>query len=119
MKYNTTHLACGRPSERTAIKARASNRLGATVRFNDEKEINSRTTLTLYSATDETTIMNACVVYCDVVPTWKAMDIINDCNAIYGSDTTTALLNSLNEHYDKGIHPYTNVKVIVYKPKEL
>lgn len=105
----------GKALETLTLAANARTE-AATIRFNDEKNIQQGTVLSARPAETpnvEIAVLDVtCVVTC---PLWRAVDIINARNALYGSSTATEAVISLNKHY-RHVSPTETVKVIFYVP---
>lgn len=106
-------LKFGVDPERTAIRSYHMDSCGATVRYDDEKDIAQGDRLKM-TRPDGSLIGYANVLSISRVRVWEAMDIIRQSGAVYSCDYSRELLDTLREHYTKPIGPNNKVKVIVY-----
>lgn len=111
----STKLKFGYTPARTARQSYYEDRLAATVRHKDEKEIDENTRLKMIRADTDNLIGYANVRKTRVVPVWKVLGLISKKGAIYGIDHTIELVNQLREYYSKEIGPKTEVKIIFYQ----
>lgn len=107
------------PSPReTASEAYKSDRLGATVRYADEKGIEEGDDIMMLTE-DGVLFGIASVVVVNDVEVYSALSYISHVGAVYGHDGRHELLEALNSHYDGVLGMDTRVKVILYDVETL
>lgn len=111
----STKLKFGYTPARTARQSYYEDRLGATIRFKDEKNIELNTKLKMIRSDTGKLIGYANVRKIHILPVWNALDVIHRTGAIYGIDHTDNLIEELQKYYSSKIGPLTEVKVIFYQ----
>lgn len=87
---------------------------GATVRYEFEHSIEANNTLVCVDSFNDDVFAHATVQRVVPVPVWKALDIIQQRGALYGSQYVEELFHSLQTYYDS-IEITDTVDVIIYK----
>lgn len=104
---------------RTARRSWYENQKAATVRYNDEKEIDEHTRLKMVRSDTGELIGYANVRKTIVVSAWKALSVINKEGAMYQLDHSTELMDMLGVYYGIGVGPMSRVKIIFYQTFQL
>lgn len=107
-------LKFGSQPRATASIAYKHNNLAATVRYNDERDIQKGNKLKLCKQNGEV-FGQACVVDTIECPAYAAYPEIRKLGVEYPSAGTDYMMSTLNHHYDDTIWPDTEVKIIIYR----
>lgn len=113
--FKDVTLKVQRSSKQTAELAVESGTEAATVRYQDERQVDVGDRLTLVDAETEVTVAVAEVVHARLVPVWRVLDVIQARGALYATSYASNLLKELNHYYDD-VGPTDHVKVIIYSP---
>lgn len=92
------------------------NKLGATVRYEDEKNIQEGDRLNIISAYGEKKMGEADVEHTEMVEVRRALDVINGWHAEYSINTREYLVSRLHDFYGGPMSLTTTVKVIILNP---
>lgn len=111
----SVELKCAKSARQTAVVATEGGGAGATVRYDDEKNIRVNDRLILVDADTGEHIVEARVNHVNVTPAYSALDVIKAHGAVYGTQYVTHLIENLNEYYDD-VSPLDDVKVVIYDP---
>ncbi|MFD1643468.1 hypothetical protein [Halohasta litorea] len=111
-------LKYGTGPQETARTAHEDKTLAATIRYDDEKEINAGSDLELQDANGEP-FGTATVVHCEMLLAMCAFGPIRAYGAEYGLSTIPELLLTLNRYYNDTVTLETPVKVIIYEPHDI
>jgi hypothetical protein len=105
------------PEPETTLRLAASlGRLAATIRYDDEKGIQTDDQLLLTRADSGEEIGEASVEHVLSVPVHEALNAVWLYGAEYGINSIGGLLSALDEYYDDNINAETTVKVLILKP---
>lgn len=102
-------------SMKNAVNAHEDNRIFATTRYDDEKEIERGEELDLANVNGEKFGygMVGDVIKCDAS---EAIEKIHSYGAVYNIGKTHELLSELNDCYDDDINAHTQVKILFIEP---
>lgn len=106
-------------AESTIRQAHYFEELGATIRYNDEKNISEGDRLKMVRTNNEI-IGYATVKETVISQLWAAIaEIQVRGNIAYGINHSIQLKKEMNRYYDSDIEALTNVKIIIYKVIQL
>ena len=100
----------------TLAIAEECDRLAATIRYDDEKQLAEGDELDVVYAESGEKDGTATVEHTETVPVRRALDVVLDWWAEYSIERPSELVRALNEFYDDPIHADTEVKVIILNP---
>lgn len=103
------------PTETLAI-SQSVNRNAATIRYDDEKQIEKGDTINVLSHLTEEKLGTAEVKYVETVPAKNALGVVSMRWAEYPIKENRRLLDILNKFYEEHINGATEVKVIILEP---
>jgi len=103
------------PTTTLAI-AEATDRLAATTRYQDEKNIEEGDEINVLAAETGEQFGVATIEHTEVLPARKVLDVVTLWWAEYEPETLDHLLYELNTYYDDEITAATEVKVIILNP---
>lgn len=103
------------PTTTLAI-ADASDRLAATTRYQDEKNIEEGEEIDVLAAKGGEQFGVATVEHTEILPAREVLDVVTLWWAEYEPETLGQLLEELNSYYDDEITATTEVKVIILNP---
>ena len=101
---------------KTLAIADACDRLAATIRYDDEKDLSKGDVIDVINAESGESEGFAEVEHTETVPVRRALDVVHDWWAEYGIDRAPELNARLNVYYDNQIYPNTEVKVVIQNP---
>lgn len=101
---------------KTLAIADACDRLAATIRYDDEKNLSEGDIIDVINAECGESEGSAEVEHTETVPARRALDVVHEWWAEYGIETLQELLADLNSYYEDQITPETEVKVVVQNP---
>jgi hypothetical protein len=103
-------------AQETLVAADRKNRLAATIRYDDERNISAKDHLRPIGAETGTPLGTAFVGGVEEVPVKRALAVVGQSEAEYGISDADTLQSELNRYYDVTIGPETRVKVILLHP---
>jgi hypothetical protein len=101
---------------KTLAIADECNRLAATIRYDDEKDLAEGDEVRVIPVDIQEEWGVATVEHTDVVPVYRALDVVSEWWAEYGIEHQAELCRVLNEYYDDVINSKTEVKVVILDP---
>lgn len=90
--------------------------IAATVRYEDEKNLEPGDVIDVVDAESSEVVGTATIVRVTETQVYRALDAIRRHGAIYGTRMVGQLLQTLNQYYGDEISPETDVKVIFVEP---
>lgn len=99
----------------TAVKSYGREKTAATVRYDDEREVQPDDWIEIVKANSERTVGYAIVNFVETVELREALDVIEQYGALYGIDSYDELIAAMHEYYDPTITATSEVTVILYQ----
>lgn len=103
----------------TVMQSYTRQCLAATIRYDDEKNIEEGDTLEIAKAKTGIVEAYADVRHVEMIELRNALSIVDKHRAIYPIDSYADLISAMHTYYDASITATTYVKVILYETTEL